>query len=405
MLTRASVHWAERIVATSSWNGFSWSQRAQLLGAARVLDGQSLPAPPWPDPSVIAARPSAEATAYVGQCRLACRRWCASSRWTIRSGSARPTPSASTACSTRAAAADGHRPLSEQAERVLDRPGGRDGVRGPAGPPDAGDTARRLRACSPGAGRRWERRGRRRPGRPDGRRRRGRHCSRPPSAYAAEHGGGDGPLLGVHGRRRPRRRGGRASVSASNGPAASCGSPSRSAASVRPAGPPAGGPAVPARRRRGGVARGRTTGPSPTTPSRAAGTWRRCRRARPSRGSTRPASCSTRTATAGWPGRAGPRCTGTSTPPLGEIYVISRRPRLRTGGASAGPSTVAGLDWLASLGLSPRACSTSTGPTPAAVGLYRSLGFMLDHVDRAYVLDVRPGPTSDRRRPTARPMP
>ncbi len=78
---------------------------------------------------------------------------------------------------------------------------------------------------------------------------------------------------------------------------------------------------------------------------------------------------------------------------MGEIYVISVDPDF--GGRGLGRAlTIAGLDHLASLGLSIGMLYVDEA-NAAAVGLYRSLGFTVDHVDRAYVVDA----------PTARPMP
>jgi mycothiol synthase len=73
-------------------------------------------------------------------------------------------------------------------------------------------------------------------------------------------------------------------------------------------------------------------------------------------------------------------------PPMGEIYVISVDPRLHHRGLGRA-LTVAGLDWLAARGLR-LAMLYVDGANTAAVRLYESLGFAVDHVDVAYVLDV-----------------
>jgi mycothiol synthase len=71
---------------------------------------------------------------------------------------------------------------------------------------------------------------------------------------------------------------------------------------------------------------------------------------------------------------------------MGEIYVISVDPRLHHRGLGRA-LTVAGLDWLAGRGLRLAMLYVDDANT-AAVTLYESLGFAVDHVDVAYVLDV-----------------
>jgi mycothiol synthase len=73
-------------------------------------------------------------------------------------------------------------------------------------------------------------------------------------------------------------------------------------------------------------------------------------------------------------------------PPMGEIYVIGVDPDFR--GRGWGRSlTRAGLDWLAAHGLSVGMLYVDA-ENRAAVFLYRSLGFVEDHVDRSYVRSV-----------------
>jgi mycothiol synthase len=74
----------------------------------------------------------------------------------------------------------------------------------------------------------------------------------------------------------------------------------------------------------------------------------------------------------------------TSEPVLGEIYVISVDPELHSQGWGKA-LTVAGLQWMAHQGISVGMLYTSASNT-AAVKLYESLGFTVDHVDRSYLL-------------------
>jgi mycothiol synthase len=75
-------------------------------------------------------------------------------------------------------------------------------------------------------------------------------------------------------------------------------------------------------------------------------------------------------------------------PPLGEIYVVAVDPAYQGLGLGRG-LTLAGLDWLAGRGLKVGMLYVDADNVPA-LRLYESLGFTVDHVDRAYTCDVDP---------------
>jgi mycothiol synthase len=75
-------------------------------------------------------------------------------------------------------------------------------------------------------------------------------------------------------------------------------------------------------------------------------------------------------------------------PPMGEIYVIGVDPDFRGQGLGRA-LTVAGLEWLAAQGLTLGMLYVDAD-NQVAVSMYRSMGFVADHVDRAYLRTVDP---------------
>jgi mycothiol synthase len=77
-------------------------------------------------------------------------------------------------------------------------------------------------------------------------------------------------------------------------------------------------------------------------------------------------------------------------PPLGEIYVIASDPARRDRTPGLGRHlTVAGLDYLYGRGLSVGMLYVDADNAPA-VKLYIDLGFVINHLDQAYVGDIPP---------------
>lgn len=75
------------------------------------------------------------------------------------------------------------------------------------------------------------------------------------------------------------------------------------------------------------------------------------------------------------------------SPRLGEIYVIAIDPDFH-GRGLGGPMTLAGLEWLSSIGLSTGMLYVESDNAPANA-VYSRLGFVHHHTDRAYRL-VKP---------------
>jgi mycothiol synthase len=76
---------------------------------------------------------------------------------------------------------------------------------------------------------------------------------------------------------------------------------------------------------------------------------------------------------------------GHTGPPLGEIYVVAVDPAFQRLGLGR-QMVLAGLDWLASQGIR-TAMLYVDADNHGALHLYESMGFTVDHVDRAYVGD------------------
>jgi len=79
---------------------------------------------------------------------------------------------------------------------------------------------------------------------------------------------------------------------------------------------------------------------------------------------------------------------GDHVPPLGEVYVVGVDPAYQRLGLGR-QMVLAGLDWLAGQGIR-TAMLYVDADNHGALRLYESMGFTLDHVDRAYVGDVEP---------------
>jgi mycothiol synthase len=83
-------------------------------------------------------------------------------------------------------------------------------------------------------------------------------------------------------------------------------------------------------------------------------------------------------------------------PPDGELYVLAVAESWR--GKGLGRSLmIKGIDYLESKGAS-RAILYVDASNQGAIALYRSVGFELDHVDKAFVADIKPAAATSRRR-------
>jgi mycothiol synthase len=88
-------------------------------------------------------------------------------------------------------------------------------------------------------------------------------------------------------------------------------------------------------------------------------------------------------------------------PPLGEIYVIAADPDKRTPGLGR-RLVIAGLKHLSDEGLRTGMLYVDAGNT-RAVKLYIDMGFVINHLDQAYVGDIRPAPAGSEAAPTGPP--
>jgi mycothiol synthase len=77
----------------------------------------------------------------------------------------------------------------------------------------------------------------------------------------------------------------------------------------------------------------------------------------------------------------------TTIPRLGEIYVIATDPDFAGRGLGRG-LVLAGLDYLASKGITVGTLYTEADNKPA-VKLYVDLSFVVDHLDRSFILRLR----------------
>ena len=294
MLTRTSVVWADRIVADEQLERVRDGRaRRPRRGSRRRAAGR----PRGSGPSAFAARPSVSLRSFATVDAHGLGASAAMHHRRRSPGSSTPRARVNvSACSPTRRRADGYAGLSDQ---LAARPRAPRGQRREARRGDASTTTHGAvagYAQSPRGQRRLDDRARRRPGRTATTRADRRRSARGRARR----------------RRRRRRRAGRTGgcstpSAADDALAARAGlRADRELLQMRrplPTGLPrptsTTRPFVPGARR-GGVAEPSTTGPSPATPSRAAGPPTRCASASASRGSTPTASAST-SATVGWP--------------------------------------------------------------------------------------------------------
>ncbi len=207
MLTRASVHWADRMVATRSWKGFSCCRAQSSFAVPGILLGQALRRHARPPLRRSGTSPPTQRTG------LTCAHGCAGPRAQLDAAQLAELAALLTRCER-----------ADRPPRTGRTPAGRGGPTGPRGARGPGGAGlrgpgrpRRVRVHHAGA-RRCDgvaRGGRSGP--PDRAPRAVQHELLQTALLHASATGGDGPPLDHAGRRRRRRHGAATSASSPNG--------------------------------------------------------------------------------------------------------------------------------------------------------------------------------------------